>query len=85
MKSNSIKENQNPHIRKSMKLALKFTLFLFALFTFNSETFSLTDYQIKKICKKEKRESTCIKNMREKRSNLQKGNLIEIPVIPFKR
>ena len=36
------------------------------------------------ICAKEKRESKCIKNFEEKRSNLQKGKLIEIPVIPYK-
>ena len=60
------------------------SLFLFALLTFSSESFSLTDYQIKKICKKEKRELTCIRNLQEKRINLQKGNKIEIPVKPFK-
>ena len=67
-----------------MKLVLKFSLFLFALFVFGDKSFSLSDYQIKKICKKEKKELTCIKNLQEKRSNLKKGNLIEIPVIPFK-
>ena len=67
-----------------MKLALNLSLFLFVLFTFDDKSFSITDYQIKKICKKEKRESICIKNLREKRYNLQKGNLIEIPVIPYK-
>jgi len=41
--------------------------------------------QIKKICKNEKRKLTCLKNLKEKRSNLQKGNYIEIPVIPYKR
>ena len=59
-------------------------LFLFALLTFSSESFSLTDYQIKKICKKEKRELTCIRNLQEKRIDLQKGNKIEIPIKPFK-
>ena len=59
-------------------------LFLFALVTFSGESFSLTDYQIKKICKKEKRELTCIRNLQEKRINLQKGNKIEIPIKPFK-
>ena len=68
-----------------MKLALKISFFLFTLFAYIDESLSLTDYQIKKICKKEKREITCIKNLKEKRSNLQKGNLIEIPVIPYKR
>ena len=59
-------------------------LFLFALLTFSGKSFSLTDYQIKKICKKEKRELTCIRNLQEKRIDLQKGNKIEIPIKPFK-
>ena len=68
-----------------MKLAFNLSFFLFALFTFSDKSFSFSDYQIKKICKKEKKESICIKDLQEKRSNLQKGNLIEIPVIPYKR
>ena len=48
------------------------------------KSLSITDFQIKKICKKEKRELTCIKNLQKKRSNLQEGNYIEIPVIPYK-
>tara|TARA_B100000282_G_C31336660_1_gene311443 strand:+ start:110 stop:325 length:216 start_codon:yes stop_codon:yes gene_type:complete len=67
-----------------MKLALKLSLFILALFTLNDESFSLTDYQIRKICKKEIKELTCLKNLKERRSNLQKGNLVEIPVIPYK-
>ena len=67
-----------------MKLVLNFSMFLLTFFSFNNESLSLTDYQIKKICKKDKRELICIKNYKEKRSNLQKGNLIEIPVTPFK-
>ena len=69
-----------------MKLALTLSLFLFSFFAFIDQSLSLTDYQIKKICEKDKKyHSKCIKNMQEKRSNLQKGNRIEIPVIPFKR
>ena len=68
-----------------MKLGLNLFLFLFALTIFGDKSFSLTDYQIKRICRREKRESICIKNLQEKKSNLQKGNLIEIPVIPYKR
>ena len=64
-----------------MNLILNLTFFLFALIILGDKAFSLTDYEIKKICKKEKIESTCIKNLQEKRSTLQKGNLIEIPVI----
>ena len=67
-----------------MKLFLNLSLFLFSLFLIDEKSFAITDFQIKKICKKEKRESTCIKNLQEKRSNLQKGNHIEIPVIPYK-
>ena len=68
-----------------MKLALKLSFFLFTFFAYVDESFSLTDYQIKKICKKEKSKILCIKNLKEKRSKLQKGNQIEIPIIPYKR
>ena len=68
-----------------MKLALNLCLTLFVLSIFVEKSFSLTDYQIKKICKNEKRKSTCIKFLEDKRSNLQKGKLIEIPVLPYKR
>ena len=67
-----------------MRLALKLYLSLFIVFTYVEKSFSLTNYQITQICKKEKRVSTCIKNLKEKRDNLQKGNLIEIPVTPYK-
>ena len=68
-----------------MKLLLFFFMFLFAFFSFSNESFSLTDYQIKRFCAKQRRESLCIKNLQEKRSDLQKGNRIEIPVRPYQR
>ena len=68
-----------------MKMVLNFSIFLLAFFSFSNESISLTDYQIKKFCAKEKRVSLCIKNLKEKRSDLQKGKLIEIPVKPYKR
>ena len=68
-----------------MKLALSLSFFLLALAIFEDKSFSLTNYQIKRICKNEKKESVCIKNLKEKKLKLQKGNFIEIPVIPFKR
>ena len=68
-----------------MKLVLNFSMFLLVFFSFNNESFSLTDYQIKRFCAKQKRLSLCIKNLKEKRSDLQKGKLIEIPVTPYKR
>ena len=68
-----------------MRLALKLSLFLFALFMQGEKSFSLSDYKINQICKKEKRQLICIKILKEKRNNLQKGNLIEIPVFPYKK
>ena len=68
-----------------MKLVLNLSMFLFAFFSFSNELFSLTDYQIKRFCAKEKSVSLCIKNLQEKRSDLQKGKASEIPVVPYKR
>ena len=68
-----------------MKMLLNFSIFLLAFFSFNNESFSLSDYQIKKFCAKRKKVSLCIKNLKEKRSDLQEGKLIEIPVKPYKR
>ena len=68
-----------------MKLRLFLSLLLLGFFSFGNKSFSLTDYQIKKICKNERRELTCIKELQEKKNNLEKGNFIEIPIIPYKR
>ena len=68
-----------------MKLILNLSMFVFAFFSFSNESFSLTDFQIKRFCKKEKRVSLCIKNLQDKRSDLQEGKLIKIPVKPYKR
>ena len=68
-----------------MKLLLNFSIFLLAFFSFSNESFSLSDFQIKRFCAREKRVSLCIKNLQEKRSDLQNGNPIEIPVIHYKR
>jgi len=67
-----------------MKLVLNFFMFLLAFFSFSNESLSLTDYQIKRFCAKKKKVSLCTKNLKEKRSDLQKGKLIEIPVKPYK-
>ena len=68
-----------------MKLVLNFSMFLLVFFSFSNESSSLSDSQIKRFCSKEKRVSLCIKNLKEKRSDLKKGKLIEIPVTPYKR
>ena len=67
-----------------MKLVLNFSMFLLPFFSLSNESFSLTNYQIKKFCSKEKTVSLCIKNLQEKRYDLQKGKPIEIPVKPYK-
>ena len=71
-------------MRGTMKSGFNLSLFLSAFFLFSNAAFSLTNYQIKRYCAKQKKVSSCIKDLQEKRSNLQKGNLIEITVIPYK-
>ena len=68
-----------------MKLIISSSLLLLSMFMFWGKSYSLTNNQIKNLCKKDKRQSTCIKNLQEKKSNLQKGNLIEIPVKPYRK
>ena len=68
-----------------MKLLLDFSICLLVFFSFSNKSYSLTDFQIKRFCKKEKKVSLCIKNLKEKRSDLQEGKLIKIPVKPYKR
>ena len=68
-----------------MKLILKLSLFIVALLIFSDESISLSNYEIKRICKNERKKLTCMKNLKEKNSNLQKGDVIEIPVIPLRR
>ena len=72
-------------MREQIKFVLNFSMFLLAFFLFTNKSLSLTDYQIKRFCAKEKRVSLCIKNLQEKRTDLQKGKLIEIPITPYKR
>ena len=68
-----------------MKLVLNFSIFLLAFFSLSYKSFSLTDFQIKRFCKKEKRVYLCIKKLQEKRSDLQEGKLIEIPVTTYQK
>ncbi len=71
-----------------MKLASKLYIFLFSLLLIGimgEKSFAISNYQIKKLCKQKKRELTCIKNLKEKKSDLENGKFIEIPVLPYKR
>ena len=71
-------------MRERIKFVLNFSMFLLTFFSFSNLSLSLTDYQIKRFCAKKRRVSLCIKNLQEKRSDLQEGKLIEIPVKPYK-
>ena len=82
---NNLKKNQKIGRIETMKLAVNLSLYTFVFFSFSHESFALSDYQIKRYCKKEKRFLLCTKNLKEKRSNFEKGYLIEIPVVPYKR
>ena len=68
-----------------MKLLFNPLLFCFIIYLFENSAYSLSDYRIKEICKKEPKRSTCIKKLKFKKLNLLQGNKIEIPVIPFKK
>ena len=68
-----------------MKLFLiPFHLF-FIFFLFENSAYSLSDYQIKKICQKKQNRSNCMTNLKFRKLNLLQGNKIEIPVIPFNK
>ena len=68
-----------------MKLFLNTLLLLIISVLSVNNAYSLSDYQIKKICQRNKKRSNCIKSLKSKRLNLLQGNQIEIPVIPFKK
>ena len=68
-----------------MKLSINLFLFILTILIIDSKSLSLTDYEIKEICKKEKKRLTCMKKLQKKRMNFKQGDIIEIPVIPYKR
>ena len=68
-----------------MQLFLKTFLFFLLSFLQVNNAYALSNYQIKKICQKKLNSSVCIKNLKLRKSDLLKGNRIEIPVIPFKK
>ena len=54
-------------------------------FLIENNAYSLSDYQIKQICKNRPRKSSCVKDLKSKKLNLLRGDQIEIPVIPYKK
>ena len=67
-----------------MKYLLFTFLFLLQCFINENKLYALNDYEIRNICKKARKKTTCIRNLKEKNINLLKGKRIKIPVIPFK-
>ena len=68
-----------------MRFLLNTFFIILTFLIYESKTFALSYYQIREICQNEKRKSSCIKDLRDRKYNLQKGNRIEIPVIPFRK
>ena len=68
-----------------MKFFFNILLIFLVLVLYEDNAFSLSDYQIKEICKDNKSRLTCIRNLKFKKSKLLQGKKIEIPVIPFKK
>ena len=68
-----------------MKLLINTLLFFSVIFLFENSAYSLSVYQIKEICQKKPKRSTCIKNLKFKKLKLLQGDIIEIPVIPLKK
>ena len=64
-----------------MKIIFTYLIFLF--YSFNA--FSITNNEIYKICRKEVNKISCVKRLKINRYILEKGNPIEIPVIPYKK
>ena len=60
-----------------------FTYFFSLSYSLNA--FSITNNEINKICQKELNKSLCVKRLKINRYKLEKGNPIEIPVIPYKK
>ena len=67
-----------------MKLSLKIlSLTLFSLFL-GLNALSISNYEIKRICRKQRNVNLCIKKLKFNRDLLDKGKPIEIPVYPYK-
>ena len=64
-----------------MKIIITFLTFL--LNSINA--FSITNNEIYKICQKDVNKISCVKRLKINRYKLEKGNPIEIPVIPYKK
>ena len=67
-----------------MKLFLKIFSLTFLLFVFSLEVYSISNYEILKICRNKRKEKSCVKRLKLNRELIDKGKPIRIPVLPYK-
>ncbi len=67
-----------------MKLIFQLSSITFYFLFLALEIHSISNYEIIKICRAQRRENACIKRLKLNRELIYKGNPIEIPVYPFK-
>ena len=67
-----------------MKLSMKLFSFILLSLVFAIEAYSISNYQIFRICTKKRREKACIKRLKLNRDLIYKGKPIEVPVYPYK-
>ena len=61
-------------------------IFIYLTFLLSSlNAFSITNNEIYKICQKEVNKISCVRRLKMNRYKLEKGNPIEIQVIPYKK
>ena len=64
-----------------MKIIFAYLFFL----SYGLNALSITNNEIYKICQKDANKISCVKRLKINRYKLEKGNPIEIPVIPYKK
>ena len=67
-----------------MNLFFKLSTFTLLSLVLALETYSISNYQIFKICTRKRREKACIKRLKLNRELIYQGKPIEIPVYPYK-
>ena len=67
-----------------MKLLPKVLSLILLSLVFALESYSISDFQILKICRTKKKEKACIKRLKLNRELINKDKPIEIPVYPYK-
>ena len=67
-----------------MNLFFKISSLILLSLVLSLETYSISNYQIFKICTNKRKEKACIKRLKLNRELLFKGKPIEIPVYPYK-